>query len=101
MRRLLLAISLSLALLLATACGEVFVGGAIRTSTVQGTVSFVELRVDGGVQVTFVTFEQIGSPVVLSFCGDQTSFFPVNQTVTVDFNPGLPCATVVTLVIVI
>jgi hypothetical protein len=99
--RLLLRISVFLALLFATACGDVFIGGAIRTSTFQGTVSSLQLQMNGGVQVTLVTFEQSGSPVAFSFCGDQTNLFPVAQTVTVKFNPGLTCATVVSVVIVV
>ena len=101
MSRLLLAISVPLVLLFATACGDVFVSGAIRTSTFQGTVTAVQIQANGGVQVTFVTFEQSGSPVAFSFCGNQTDLFPVDQTVTVNFNPGLTCATVVSVVLVI
>jgi hypothetical protein len=99
--RLLLTIPVVLALLLATACGDVSVRGAIGTSTFQGTVSSVQVQVNGGTQFTLVTFEQNGSPVTFSFCGDQTGLFDVNQTVTVNFNPGLTCATVVSVVIVI
>ncbi len=100
MARLLLVVAFSLALLFATACGDVFVRGAIRASTFQGTVSSVQLQVNGGVQVTFVAFEQMGQPMALSFCGNQASLFSANQTVTVDFNPGLTCSTVISVVIV-
>jgi hypothetical protein len=37
----------------------------------------------------------------LVFCGDQTTLFPLNQTVRVNFNPGQPCATVIVVVIVV
>jgi hypothetical protein len=37
----------------------------------------------------------------LVFYGDQTTLFPLNQTVRVNFNPGQPCATVIVVVIVV
>ena len=101
MQRLLLAVLIALSLLYATACGDVFIRATFGTSTFQGTVSSVQVSVNGTVQVTSVSFEQSGAPFVLGFCGDQTSLFPVNQTVIVTFNPGLTCATVVTVVIII
>jgi hypothetical protein len=42
------------------------------------------------VQVTFVTFLQNGTSSTIGFCGDQTTLFPLNQTVRANFNPGLP-----------
>jgi hypothetical protein len=99
--RLLVATLTTLLLLFATGCGNVFVRGTFGASTFQGTVSTVQVNVNGTVQVTFVSFEQSGAPLVIGFCGDQTSFFPVNQTVQVDFNPGPVCATVVTVVIIV
>jgi hypothetical protein len=101
--RLLSAFLISLSLLYATACGNIFVGGALGTaSTFEGTVSLVQLSdVNGNVQVTFVTFLQSGSPFTIGFCGDQTSRFPLTQTVRVNFNPGQTCATVVVVVIVV
>lgn len=101
MSRLLVTSLTALLLLFATGCGNVFVRGALGASTFQGTVSFVQVGVNGTAQVTFVSFEQSGVPLVLGFCGDQTSFFPVNQTVQVNFNPGPACATVVTVVIIV
>ena len=98
MSRLLVTSFTALLLLFATGCGNVFVRGE---STFQGTVSFVQVSLNGTAQVTFVSFEQSGPPLVLGFCGDQISFFPVNQTVQVNFNPGPVCATVVTVVIIV
>jgi hypothetical protein len=65
-------------------CGNVFVRGAIQPgSTIQGSVSTV----------------RIGS--VLNGTGaDEAGLFPTNQTVFVNFNPGHPSATVITVVIV-
>jgi hypothetical protein len=55
----------------------------------------------GTVQVTFVTFLQNGTSFTLALCGDQTNLFPLDQTVSVDFNPGQPCATVIVVAIVV
>ncbi len=54
----------------------------------------------GTIQVTFVTFLQNGAPFTIGFCDDQTSLFPLDQTVLVNFNPGQPCVTVLIVVIV-
>jgi hypothetical protein len=59
----------------------------------------------GTVQVTFVTFLANGPFSTIGLCaepfsGDQAGLFPMNQTVLVNFNPGQPCATVITVVIV-
>ncbi len=89
------------------ACGNVFVRGALLTnSSISGSVSIVELSSvmdgsGGSVQVTFVTFLQEGTSSSMSFCGNQTSLFPLNQTVRAQFNPGGSCATIITVVIVI
>jgi hypothetical protein len=37
----------------------------------------------------------------MTFCGNQTSLFPLNQTVRAQFNPGSSCASIITVVIVI
>ena len=87
-------------------CGNVFIRGAIQTgSTIQGSVSTVEIGsvlngTGGTVQVTFVTFLANGTSSTIGFCADQTSLFPMNQTVFVNFNPGQPCATVIIVEIV-
>ena len=70
-------------------------------STFAGTVSAVQLSLNGDVQVTFVTFLQSGPPFTIGFCGNQTGLFPLTQTVRVNFNPGQVCATVVVVVIVV
>jgi hypothetical protein len=53
------------------------------------------------VQVTFVTLLQNATSSTLGFFGDQSAFFPLDQTVRVNFNPGQPCATVIVVVIVV
>ena len=52
------------------------------------------------VQVTFVTFLATAAPFTIGFCDDQIDLFPLDQTVLVDFNPGLICANVIVVVIV-
>jgi len=104
-RLLSLVLILSL-LLLSSGCGTFFVRGAVRTESIQGSISFVQLGslVDGTgatVQVTFVTFIATAAPFTIGFCDDQIDLFPLDQTVLVDFNPGQPCATVIVVSIVV
>ena len=87
-------------------CGNIFIRGALPagSSTVSGSVSVVQLSAVIGengttVQVTFVTFLQSGASSTVGFCGDQRSQFPMQQTVRADFNPGQPCASIITIVI--
>jgi archaellum component FlaF (FlaF/FlaG flagellin family) len=92
--------------LLSAGCGNVFVRGAIEAgSTIQGSVSVVQLgnTLNGmeTVQVTFVTLLQNGTSSTVGFCGNQSVLFPLDQTVRVNFNPGQPCATVIVVVVVI
>jgi hypothetical protein len=103
--RLLSAVLVVSLLLSSAGCGDVFVRGAVRTGSVQGSVDIVQLGnvVDGTgdtIQVTFVTFLQNGVPFTIDFCDDQTDLFPLDQIVLVDFNPGLTCASVILVVIV-
>jgi hypothetical protein len=105
-KRLLWPLPVLSLLLFSTGCGNVFVRGAIETgSTIQGSVSIVQLgnTLNGRetVQVTFVTLLQNSISSTIGFCGDQTTLFPLNQTVRVNFNPGQPCATVIVVVIVV
>ena len=98
MKRLLSPVLLPL-LVLSTGC--LFIRGAIETgSTIQGTVSTVQIEADGNVQVTFVTLLQNGPSITFGFCGDQSALFPLDQPVRVNFSPGQPCATVRIVVIV-
>lgn len=71
-----------------------------------GSVNFVQLGnvvngSGGTVQVTFVTFAQNGLSSTIGFCDDQTSLFPLDQTLRVNFNPGRPCATIIVVVIIV
>jgi hypothetical protein len=101
-KRLLSPVLVLSLLLFSTGCGKLFVRGALETgSAIQGSVSIVQLETQGTVQVTFVTLLQNGAPSTIGFCGDQTSLFPLDRTVRVNFKPGQPCATVVVVVIVV
>jgi hypothetical protein len=99
--RLLATVLIALSLLYATGCGDAFIRTTFGTaSTFQGTVSSVQLgNANGTIQVPFVTFQQSGAPFTINFCGDQTSLFPLTQTVSVNFNPGQTCAAIVAVVI--
>jgi len=104
-KHLLSLVLILLLLLLSSGCGTFFVRGAVRTESVQGAVSFVQLGslVDGTgatFQVTFVTFLASATPFTIGFCDDQIDLFPLDQTVLVDFTPGLTCANVILVVIV-
>ena len=102
MKHLLLPLLVLGLLPITTGCGNVSIRGAIETgSTVQGSVSIVQLETRGSVQLTFVTLVENGTSFTIGFCGDQRTLFPLNYTVLVDFNPGQPCSTVIVVVIVV
>ena len=92
-------LSVILAALLLTSCGQVFVSAFSNpgNSTVfVGTVSIVQITViDGNVLVTFVTLINGGVGNDFTFCGDQRNQFPMGQMVSATFTPGTPCANVV------
>ena len=91
-----------------TACGNVFVRGALPggpSTVISGSVSVVQLSAAIGengttVQITLVTLVQSGTSSTIGFCGDQRSHFPMQQTVRAEFNPGRTCASIVTILIV-
>jgi hypothetical protein len=97
-RRLLLVV---FALLLTTvSCGDIFVRGAINpgTQSVNGVVSIVQFSVDsGGVSITIITLTGSGMNHTLNLCGDQRDLFPVDRDVRVNFKPGTPCASVLSV----
>jgi hypothetical protein len=97
LRRCLL--SVVLASLLLTSCGQVFVSAFSHpgSSTVfVGTVSIVQITVvDGNVMVTAVTLINNGVGNDFTFCGDQRDQFPMNRLVSATFTPGTPCANII------
>lgn len=92
-------IAVVLGCILLSGCGNVFVGAFSRPGSdqvVNGTVSIVQVTViDGNVTVTAVTLVNVGSSNDLTFCGDQSSQFPVSHNVSATFTQGTPCASLV------
>lgn len=90
-----------------TGCGAVFVGfvwnpGGVPSS-VSGTVTIVELGFVSDEQgdianVTRVTLVDLGAAKAMTFCGDQRTFFPINQSLRAEFTSGTPCSTVMSVV---
>lgn len=88
-------------------CGAmVGTGGAAtpgQLSVVKGTVSSVQLSSvpsNGGMtQVTFVGFQTNFTTSQMGFCGNVANQFPMNTSVTVNFNPGRDC-NVISVVVV-
>lgn len=101
----LLVILVVACLLTTVSCGDIFVRGAINpgTQSAAGTVSIVEFSASSGsgVSVTIITLTGSSSMAnTLSFCGDQRTLFPVDKQVQINFTPGQPCATVLTVTLV-
>jgi hypothetical protein len=103
--RLLWAVLVLLLLLSSTGCSGFFHARAQTGSTFQGSVDTVQLGnvVDGTgetIEVTFVTFFADGVPFTIDFCDDQVVLFPLDETVFVDFTPGLTCSSIIFVEIV-
>lgn len=94
------------ALLLLTGCGTFRVAGAINfsnTSISTGTVSFVHFTAifdSSGtlINVTVVTLVSPPATNTLTLCGNQSSQFPMNNTVQVTFTAAQPCSNLVAVV---
>ncbi len=98
--------------LLALLLGLIGCGGTVtfRSSTlpnnavsVSGFVSIVQLTAVGDgngnmINVTIVTLAQQGSAQTFTFCGTQSSLFPIDQNVRATFVPGAACANIVVVV---
>ncbi len=91
---------------LVTGCGTFvgFVSNPGVPMNVNGTVTVVHLAVidaaNGiGVTVTTVTLLDADKQANLVICGDQVSLFPMNQAVQVRFTTGVPCSTLVGVVV--
>ena len=106
MKHLFLLTLIGSMLLTVPGCGAVFIAGAIQpATTITGSVTSVQLGsalngFGGNVQVTFVTLLQSSTSSTFAFCSNHTTQFPLNQTVSVNFNPGQPCGTIIAVVIV-
>jgi hypothetical protein len=107
MKRL-LSVFLAICLIpLCAGCGNIFLSASSQPgfSSASGLVSIVQLSTVIGtngttVQVTFVTFLQEGTSSTVGFCGDQSSRFPMNQTVRTDFISGQSCSSILVVVII-
>jgi hypothetical protein len=87
-------------LLTTVSCGNIFVRGAINpgTQSANGVVSIVEFSADNsGLSITIITLTGSGMDHTLNFCGDQRELFPVDREVRVNFKPGTPCASVLSV----
>ena len=94
-----------LALALAGCGGFTFQSNPLPANaiTVTGLVSIVQLTVvnDGNgtlVNVTVVTLQQSGGAQTLTFCGTQSSQFPMNQNLRDSFVPANTCANLIVVV---
>jgi hypothetical protein len=100
----LLVILVVACLLTTVSCGYISVRGAINlgTQSAAGTVSIVQFSASTGegVSVTIITLTGNSVANTLSFCGDQRTLFPVDKQVKINFTPGQPCATVLTVTLV-
>ena len=92
---------------LCAGCGNVFLIASSQPgfSSASGLVSIVQLSTVIGtngttVQITFVTFLQEGTSSTVGFCGDQSSRFPMNQSVRTDFIAGQSCSSLLVVVII-
>ncbi len=101
MKRALLVLLLGL-----VGCGTVTFRANTLSNTpisVSGFVSIVQLTAVGDgngtmINVTVVTLAQQGSAQTLTFCGTQSSLFPLDQNVRATFVPGPSCADLVAVV---
>jgi V8-like Glu-specific endopeptidase len=98
--RLLIAL-ITTFLLMSVSCGEIFVRGAINTTTqsTSGTVSIVQFAASSGtgISVTIITLISNNSANTFNFCGDERAKFPMAQAVQVSFVPGTACASIVAI----
>jgi hypothetical protein len=103
-----LRLFLLIGLLLApVGCGQIsvsFVSNPGFPSSVTGIIISVHVQSSSGPNgvlntFTAVAIQSVNTTNTFNFCGDQRSLFPVNQQVRVDFNTGVSCATLITVVV--
>lgn len=101
-------VSLIVLLLLLAGCGQVnigFVSNPGFPASVTGTIIAVQVQTRNGPNgalntLTAVTIQSASTTNTFNFCGNQQSFFPLNQQVQVNFNTGVSCATLISVVVV-
>src|SRR5215475_10134955 len=88
-------------------CGQInatFVSNPGFPTSVTGIIVAVHVQSTSGPNGALSTFtavaiQSVNTTNTLNFCGNQQSFFPMNQQVRVDFNSGVSCATLVAVVV--
>ena len=70
--------------------------------SITGTVTIVHFGFEGDGQgavenVTVVTLVDLGMVKKVTFCGDQRTFFPINQNLKAKFTSGTLCSTLVSV----
>ena len=101
-------LSLIVLLVVLAGCGQInasFVSNPGFPTSVTGIIIAVQVQTSTGPNgavntFTAVTVQSVNTTNNLNFCGDQHSFFPLNQQVRIDFNTGVSCATVISVVVV-
>ena len=101
--RLLLQIVL---LLMPVGCGQIsvsFVSNPGFPTTVTGTIISVSVQSSSGPNgvlntFTVVSIQSVSTTNSFTFCGNLQNQFPVNQQVRIDFNSGVSCATLTSVV---
>ncbi len=94
-------------LLVLAGCGQInvsFVSNPGFPASVTGTIIAVHVQSTSGPNgalstFTAVTIQSANTTNTFNFCGNQQNQFPVNQQVRVDFNSGVSCATLISVVV--
>jgi hypothetical protein len=103
--RLLSIVVVAFSLIWNSCGGSWTLAGKFGSSSIQhltGEVSGLYLQYltdsEGIVQtMTVVTFISAGVPTPLTFCGDQSGMFVENEDVTVKYQPGTACSTLLSV----
>jgi hypothetical protein len=82
-----------------------FVSNPGGTSSITGTISilhfgFVSPSSGNSTSITAVTFINAGNAATVNFCGDERDQFPMDKLVRADFNKGVSCSSLVTVVVI-
>jgi uncharacterized protein YceK len=100
-------LSLIVLLLVLAGCGQVsvsFVSNPGFPASVTGTIIAVHVQSTSGPNgvlntFTVVAIQSVNTTNTFNFCGNQQSLLPLNQQVRIDFNSGVSCATLITVVL--
>lgn len=87
-------------------CGGAYFVGFVSnpggTNQISGTIQSVSVAsavtISGApLTSTVVVIVNASATSTQIFCGDQSSLFPINQSVTVSFTPGVYCSTIMSV----